>query len=437
MLITADWVVPVASPPIRDGAIHVRGSQIAAVGLAEDLKLETGDTDIHEYPGCIAMPGLVNAHTHLALSCLRGHVPPQPFAEWIRWIPVAWRALDDDDIAASISYGASRCIMSGTTVVGDIAYGPESIAIAGDAGLGGAFFWELLGMDAADIEQKLYDADFPSDPAAMCSTRSRCGLSPHAPYTSGPDLIRKLHSRAVAQGSAFAIHHAESDAEVQLLRDGTGPLADLAQRLAHGFEAPGVSATMYLAELGALEGSVLIHCTKVHPADMPVIARRAAGVVLCPRSNEYLRNGAPPAWRLAGARVRLALGTDSLASNDDLDLFEEARTLGRHEPRFAAQRLVEMLTMDGAAVLGLSDQFGTLEPGKQGDVAVYRIPPGNAPYEGLLGHAGRHSIEAVLSAGTWRVLHGAPTFGISLIERASHLAGQKAALAIDFESRAL
>ncbi|MDP2181683.1 MAG: amidohydrolase family protein [Actinomycetota bacterium] len=437
MLITADWVVPVASPPIRDGAILVRGAHIAAVGPAEELKRTAGDTDIQEYPGCIAMPGLVNAHTHLALSCLKGHIPPQPFTEWIKWIPIAWRALDGDDIAASISYGASRCIMSGTTVVGDIAYGPESISIAADAGLGGAFFWELLGVRAAAVEQKLYDADFPSDPPAMCSSRVRCGLSPHATYTSGPDLIRALHVRAIAQECSFAIHLAESYAEVQLLRDGTGPLADLAARLAHGFEAPGVSATMYLAELDALENAVLVHCTQTHAADMPVIARRSAGAVLCPRSNAYLHNGAPPAWRLAGARVRLALGTDSLASNDDLNLFEEARALRRLEPRFSAQRLVEMMTSEGATVLGLNNQFGTLEPGRQGDIAVYRIPPGNAPYEGLLGHAGRHTIEAVLSAGIWRVLHGAPAFSISPIERAAHLAGQKAALAIAFETRAL
>lgn len=436
MLVTADWVLPIGRPPIREGAVLVRGGMIAAVDSAQTLQADyTGAR--HDYPGCVLMPGLVNAHTHLALTCLKGVIPSMPFADWLSHIPIAYGALTGDDIAASISHGAIKAVASGTTVVGDIAYGPESVAIAADTGLGGTFYWEVLGISPAELAQELYNHEFPTDPTRGCSGRLRCGISPHAPYTSGPDLLKATHLIATAQHAGFAIHAAESDAETQLLSNGTGPLAHLAARLAHGFEPPKASTVAYLDRLGVLKGAVIVHGAKVLPTDIPALVRRARGVVLCPRSNEYLQNGKPPAWRYERAAVPLALGTDSLASNHDLDMFEEARALHAMEPRLDAHRLIEMITLGGARVLDMDDEFGTLAPGMQADLAIYRVPSADDPYRALFEVGGRGSVEAVLSAGIWRVLSGAPTFGVSVIERASHLAGQKAALAVALDGPTL
>jgi len=430
VLITADWVLPVGRPPIRNGGVLVNGASIVGIGHAEELAKVGLRGPRHDFPGCVVMPGLVNAHTHLAMSCLKDVVPPMAFHDWIARVPVAFRALSDDDIAASISYGAHRAVASGTTVVGDIAYGPESLAVCADCGLGGMFYWEVLGMSVDELAQRLYELEYPSDPGTGCSRRYRCGLSPHAVYTSGPDLLRATRKIAAGQGAGFALHVAESAAETELLRTGGGPLADVAARLAQGFTPPTSSPVSYLDCLGVLEDAIAVHMVRVLPTDIPRLARLRTRVVLCPRSNRYLQNGTAPAWRFERAGIPLALGTDSLASNTDLDLFEEARALRDCEPRFDAHRLIEMMTAGGAGVLGMDDAFGTLEQGKQADLVAYRVPQTSDPYEALLETARRSTVEAVLSAGIWRVLGGSLTTGIAVIERAAHLAGQRATLAV-------
>ena len=429
MLLTADWVVPVATPPIRNGAVIIRNSRIQEVGPLDTLREANTKEPVREFDGCTLMPGLVNAHTHLELTCLKDVIPSQPFAEWIRHMPNAYGALTADDLAASASYGAVLAIASGSTVVGDIAHGPESVAIAADTGLGGTFYWEVLGTNRKKLPYKLQAMEFPSDPGRVCRGRIRCGISPHSPYTSGPDLLRATHAISAAQCSAHAIHVAESDAEIELLRDGSGPLSGLAGRLAEDFTPPGIGAIGYLDGLGVLDDSTLIHCVKIFTSELTSMARRARGAVLCPRSNSYLLNGEAPAWRMHEAGVLLALGTDSLASNSDMDLFEEARALKEMEPRFEAEQIVSMLTHSGAKMLGLADSFGTLEPGNQADVSIFRVS-GNDPYEALLTSAGRYSVEAVMSAGVFRVIDGGPVFALSPVERASRLAREKAKIAV-------
>ncbi|MDO8987070.1 MAG: amidohydrolase family protein, partial [Coriobacteriia bacterium] len=418
MLITADWIVPVTGEPIRNGAVLLSRGRIAELGPANELIARNPDARIHNYPGCTLMPGLVNAHTHLAMSCLKGLIPSQPFHEWLKHIPVAWNALSDDDIAASIAMGALRSIASGVVAVGDIAYGPESISIAADTGLGGVFFWEILGIELEGLPQALYDAEYPSDPLRGCQGRLRCGISPHASYTSGPRLLQGTHKIAMAQSAAFAVHVAESPAEVELLMRGQGPLTRLSDRLAAGFEAPGITPVRYLDRLGVLEQALAIHCTRVTPGDIGVLAAKAAGVALCPRSNAYLEGGSAPIRALADSGVALGLGTDSLASNSDLDLFEEARALQALEPSLSARRIIEIMTREGAAALGIAGRFGSIEPGRDADFAIFAVS-GDDPHASLLANAGRSTIQAVMSAGVWRVLSSSPVMGVSRVERGS------------------
>jgi cytosine/adenosine deaminase-related metal-dependent hydrolase len=430
MLLTADWVVPASHSPIAQGAVRVHGSRISAVGTFEDLRSEFPGDAVHEYRGCTIVPGLVNAHTHLALTCLKGLVPPQPFHEWLTHMPRAIDALSSDDMAASATHGAILAIASGSTVVGDIAYGPEAVAIAADTGLGGTFFWEVFGIAPDELPERLHELEYPADPAQACSGRLRCGISPHAPYTSGPGLLQTTHSLAEAQQAAFAVHAAESDAEMQLLRDGTGPFEDLTRQMAPDFQVPGRGAVGYLDDLGVLEGALLIHCVKVLPVELPVLARRARGAVVCPRSNEYLHNGRAAVRRMLEAGVPVGVGTDSLASNHDMDLMEEVRAIREAEPEIPTEDLLKMATVWGAQVLGLEAQFGSLGRGKQADIVVYRVSEDD-PAEALIDQAGRSTVEAVVSGGVFRVIDGGAVFAVSPIERASHMARQKAAIALE------
>lgn len=399
MLVSAPWVLPVCSPPIRDGAVLVEGARIARVGTIAELAAAHPTARRRHFDGCTILPGLVNAHTHLAMTSLQGVAGPGDFATWISRIPAAWGALSPPEIRESIARGMRMSLAAGVTVVGDISYGPDSPDIGSQTGIGGVFFEEVLGIPAKDLPARLYEMRFP---ARHADARIRHGLTPHAPYTAGPGLIAAAHSAAASAGTPFAIHVAESAAETELLASGTGPLAAVAARVAVGFEAPGTSAVRYLDALGVLDGALAIHCVKVDADDAALLAAKTRGVAVCPRSNAYLGNGAPPVELLLAYGVTLGLGTDSLASNADLDLFEEARALARIAPTLTAEKIVAIMTLGGAKALGVEGDFGTLERGKQADLAIFEVL-GDDPHAALLAEASTHTLSAVLAAGEWRI----------------------------------
>jgi cytosine/adenosine deaminase-related metal-dependent hydrolase len=430
VLLTADWVIPVSGPPIRNGAILVKGHTIDEIGTIDDLAQKDPRAVRSDFPGCVITPGLVNAHTHLSLTVLGGLIPPQEFHDWIAHVPATVRALDQNDLAASASAGAIECLMTGATVVGDIAYGPEAPSAASDMGLAGTFFWEVLGIAGEDLERRLKEDDYPESPPKSCSGRARCGLSPHSPYTSGPSLLRAVRDLTRKHEVGFAVHIAESPAEVELIRDGTGPLAHLASRFATEFRTPGVTPVRYLHSLGALEGAVAVHCVHVPPADIPLLANQARGVVFCPRSNAYLNAGQAPVTRIMNAGARIGLGTDSSASNIDLDLLKELRVLIAGAPTISPERGLRIITIEGAEVLGLDDAFGSLEPGKQADISIWRMPSTDQPVRDLIEQGSGKSIEAVMSSGIWRIRSGQPAFPTGNIELAAKHAQIKAALAL-------
>ncbi len=407
LLISADWVLPVVSAPLRDGAVLVEGDRIAAVGARATLDAETAaDVERVHFPGCTITPGLVNAHTHLTLTALSGVVPPAPFHEWLPRLVSAMGPWDIGDHEASGVVGAQECLLAGVTVVGDIAYGAAEVASASRAGLGGVYYWELLGLDAEQIGEQLAYLRYPTSHDGY-GARVTAGLSPHSPYTSGPALLRAVHARACELGVPFAIHVAESAAESQLLRDGTGPLAEVAARTAHGFAPPGTSTVAYLAALGVLDDATAVHCCHLEDADRDLVARHARGVVTCPRSNRYLDNPPPAVAPLLSAGVAVGVGTDSSASNHDLDLMAEVREVASAEPGLPSEALLRMATATGARALGVGDRYGALAPGMQADVAVFALGQHDDAERSVIASAGRDTVRAVLSGGVWRVRDGA------------------------------
>jgi aminodeoxyfutalosine deaminase len=405
VLVHAEWVLPIVSAPIRDGAVLVRDGRIRNVGLLDDLVRDHPGEPVELNDGCILLPGLVNAHTHLALTVLGGLLPSVSFGEWLPLLVRAMRSLTPEALEASVALGARQCLESGVTVVGEIAYGAASRRIACETGLGGVFFWEVLGVTPDGLGPALEADGYPLPGEGIPeSSRVRAGISPHSPYTSGPGLLRAAHARALEEGAPYAIHVAESHAEAELFEQGSGALAGTAGRFAMGM-APGsgITPVHYLDGLGVLAGAVAIHCVQVTPVDIELLAAKTAGVVLCPRSNEFLREGPAPVSALEAAGARLALGTDSLASNIDLDLLDEARAVRSLAPHLPADRIVRMVTADGAETLGVGDAFGALAAGFEADLAVFRCESVGDPYEALVGCAGGASVAAVMSGGTWRV----------------------------------
>ena len=406
LLVSADWVLPVCARPIRDGAVLVDDGLIVAVGARSELEpLASEAAGREHFAGCSITPGLVNAHTHLTLSALSGVVPPAPFHEWLPRLVAALRPWEIADHEASGIIGAEESLARGVTVVGDIAYGAAEVVSASRAGLGGVYYWELLGLEPDDLAQQLAHLRYPSEPSAF-GPRVVCGLSPHSPYTSGPELLRAVHQRAEGLGVPLAIHTAESDAEIQLLRDGSGPLAAVASRTAAGFEPPGVSTTAYLAGLGVLSGATAVHCCHLEAGDVELLASNVRGVVTCPRSNRYLGNPPPQIAPLLDAGIPVGIGTDSSASNHDLDLMAELRELALAQPELGADTLLRIATMDGARAIGCSDRFGSLAAGMQADLAVFRATSDQRPAEAVIAGHGDEEVCAVMSGGAWRARDG-------------------------------
>lgn len=430
MIITADWVLPVSHPPIRQGAVYIKGRQIWDVGTVAELTERHPRAVLNEYRGCVVLPGLVNAHTHLSLTALAGLVPSMAFPDWLRRIATATRALDADDFAASASIGAIACLKTGATVVGDIAYGPEALSAAGDLGLGGVFFWEVLGIEAEDLPRTLEELEFPRDTTECAGGRLRCGVSPHAPYTSGPGLLAASHRLAMDRRAPFMVHVAESSHEVRLLVRGGGPLAPVAERLARGFTPPRTSPVTYLRDLGVLERTIAVHCVQVSRDEAEMLATHSRGVVLCPFSNRYLHNGAPPVATLHRFGVDMAIGTDSAASNDSIDLFAEARALAALDPELSERRLLSMLTLEGARVLGIDDLLGSLEPEKQADLTIVACPPTDDPAASVIQTGSPERVRAVMTAGAWRILDGQPVIVTTRLEEAAAAVRAKAAAAL-------
>ncbi|MFA5845009.1 MAG: amidohydrolase family protein [Coriobacteriia bacterium] len=427
MLVTADWVLPISEAPIPHGGVLVRGSRITAVGPADEIVRAHPKEPVTHRPGCALLPGLVDAHTHLSLSAMADVVGRLPFPDWLARVVRGVRILEPDDMAASVALGVHDCLRGGITAVGDVAYGPEPLATAADAGVAGVFFWEVLGISESEFVFTLAEREFPTASGGRCDGRTRCGISPHSVYTAGPGLLRATHRLSRENGLPFSLHVAESLAEMDLLVRGGGALAGVASRLAFGFRPPITSPVRYLSRLGVLEGTLAVHCVHLIKGDAHLLAQQSAGVVLCPRSNAFLGNGAPPVAELIEAGALVALGTDSAASNDGLDLFEEARALRSLEPGLTPRDVLRMMTADGAKALGLDEDFGTLEPKKQADIVAVRVGKTRDPESALVEMGGKETVDSVMTAGLWRVLGARPVFETLETERAASKVTEKVA----------
>ncbi len=416
MIVVAETVLPVCDEPIREGAVAVRGGVIVDVGPASDVASRWPEeaADTVELPGCILAPGLVNAHTHLALTALAGLAPPAPMEDWLPRVTRAVVGLDPEDFAVASAFGTLECFASGTTAVVDIVYDAGGARASAGLGLAGAFCWEVLGMPADEMPASLARRGWPGPEVAEAlgpEDRVETGLSPHTPYTAGPGLLRAAHDLARRHGVPFVVHVAESAAEAALLQGEDSPFAERAARLAHGFEPPGVSPVAYLDRLGALDDAVCVHAVHIDDTDATLLAAKARGVVLCPRSNAWLGNGEPPVVALRLAGVRLAVGTDSAASNNDLDLFAEMRALRALDPTITPAEALWMMTLAGAQLLGMAGSLGSIAVGVQADLVAVSadVAEGSDPVEAFLAAGGPGTVRDVMAAGEWVVRDGAFT----------------------------
>ena len=375
----AKWVIPVCSPPIRDGVVAVDGTRIAYVGTVDDAP----DGIDEQLGDVVLMPGLVNAHCHLELTAMRGFLEDLDFQRWILRLTSARRAiLDDDALLASARYGIEEGIRAGITSYADTCSSGLVMRAMRDAGVRGIMYQEVFGPDPAQCEQSIAGLREKISSLRYLETPLvRVGVSPHAPYTVSDDLFRATAALAREQSLPIAVHIAESEVEESLVVDGSGSFAEGLRRRGIPVSPRAASPIQLLASLGVLEGgALLIHCVRVDRSDITSIASSQSGVAHCPASNAKLGHGTAPLDELLVAGIAVGLGSDSMASNNRMDILDEARlALLAQRARIRSFEVpepvdvLELATVGGARAIGLESVVGTLEPGKQADLAAFSL----------------------------------------------------------------
>ncbi len=404
-------VCPVDRPAIDRGVVEIEAGRIV---------------EIHSRPhggtrnlGNVAIvPGLVNAHTHLEFSNLEAPLrPPHPFAAWIGAVVAERRrrtgkaATGGDAERDPLARGLAECFATGTTLIGDIATGTLDEADDRPAMVEALTteriirFRELLAPTAAGVASTWASADADLQQVEQLAAGARCGLSPHAPYTVTGDLLEQAVERAVQDDRPVAMHLAETREELELLEQGSGPLVEMLMRIGQWSPGnrPGTRPIDLLRVLSRAPQSLIVHGNYLTRDELQFLASHSQmSLVHCPRTHAYFGHARSPLRESLELGVNVALGTDSRASNPDLNLWEEARTVARLFPEIAPQDVLRLATVNGARALGLADRHGIIAPGRRADLCCIRL--GHSDGDLLRGlFATDAAVTGVMQAGRWLV----------------------------------
>jgi cytosine/adenosine deaminase-related metal-dependent hydrolase len=387
--LTARWIFPVSSPPIADGVIIIAGERIVSVepraGRSADMDL--GDAAI--------LPGFVNAHTHLDLSGLRGKCPPcADFTAWLRQVIAHRRSMSPQQIEADIRAGLAESLRHGTTLLGDISGDGGSWDSLANAPLRAVVFREMLGLPEARASGAWERLDRWLE-SRIATPTCRPGVSPHAPYS----VRSSLFFAASTRGVPVAVHLAETAAEQELLILGRGAFVPFLRDLDVWAPDGLAEDTQHVLNLlNGLSPTLLVHCNYLEPAaNIP----DNCTIVYCPRTHCAFGHAPHPFRQFFKRGIRVALGTDSLASNPDLSILAEMRHLHRHYPDTPGDVLLRMATLASAEALGWAEETGSLEAGKSADLVVVPLEIGakTDPLQALL--ESDLPVQKVLCRGKW------------------------------------
>ncbi len=391
--LTARWIFPVAGPPLSDGTITLRGDTIEDVSPRGNRKADEdlGNTAI--------IPGLVNVHTHLDLSGARGQIPPtdpEHFTDWLRGVIAYRRSRTQEQVQADIQTGLAECLRFGTTLLGDITADGGSWDAIATAQVRAVVFRELIGLSTERAEAARV-AGWDWYQAHIATETCQPGLSPHSPYSARDTLILGVTD----QRFTVAIHLAESPGELELVRSRTGPFVPFLQELGAWDESGLINSIERVVVRYRLAGNALfVHGNYLQPENARYF-HGGMSLAYCPRTHAAFKHPPHPFREFLARGARVCLGTDSLASNPDLDILAEARFVYQQYPDFSGDQLLQMVTLSGAEALGWSDVCGSLEMGKSADLVVVPLPDREAdPHDLLLAdHPGNRR---TMFRGAWR-----------------------------------
>jgi cytosine/adenosine deaminase-related metal-dependent hydrolase len=385
-LLHADALVLGDGAAVIDGAIVIGpGGEIVAAGPAAAVLPMHAGARVERVRGVI-LPGLVNAHTHLELSALRGRVPGGAgFVPWVEQLIGARNEIAPESDGSAIEQAVLELVGLCTVAVGEVTNSLAAVPALSRAGLSGCVFHEVFGVERAPLEARVAQLSgmVAERLGTWPSTELAYAPSPHTLYTTHPDVVRKLVRTGAERGARLSLHLAEHAAERRFLAQGDGPVAEWYEtrlKLRRDLlEWPGQSPVAFADSLGALSPDViLVHLTDARPEELELVARRGCPVVLCPRSNLFIETRLPPLLAIREAGIAAGLGTDSLASNASLDVLAEARALWDRFPSVPASELISMATWGSARALGRTD-LGRIIAGARPGLFCIEGNPGSDP----------------------------------------------------------
>ena len=397
MIIRARTVATMDGPPIEDGGVVISGNRIIEVGEYPGVSALHSGQETVDLGEQALLPGLINAHCHLDYTCLRGKIPSRKsFADWIRAINAEKAKLGADDYLASITDGFAEAKRFGTTTVANLTAFPELVSQI-RLPIRAWWFAELIDLRSPERADELVDLAIKS-----LKSQEKWGLAPHALFTASRDLYRRCEEVARHENVLLTTHLAESREEMEMFRDGSGPLYEFMKSIGRPmedcgdetplerlFDAP-PSTSLATGSGRALQNWIVAHLNELAESDFDLLetAKRRFHVVHSPRSHGYFAHSRFPFEKLRALGLNICLGTDSLASNEILSLFAEMRAFQRSEPGISPAKILEMVTVNSALALHQENALGRIQPGLQADLVAIACSGGGNLFEEIVAFDG-------------------------------------------------
>ena len=382
----AKWIFPVGQAAIENGIVICEQGKIREVGSRGDHSCST----VFDFGEQAIVPGLVNANTHLEFSDLAQPLgnPTAGFTNWILDV-IAYRkandtaptaALSDSSKDLAIESGITESATAGVVAIGEIATNPWSFEAYQSAfesfAMRGVVFHEQLGNNPLEAFAK---SNAISAAVNRFDVRNwTAAISPHAPYSTALTLFQTLVAAASQSKTRVAIHLAETIEEIEFIETGAGPFSEMLKQLDIPFKRPSgvINVGDYLKTLAQTE-ALIVHGNYLNVEELEFIAQHDnLNVVFCPRTHAYFGHDEYPLRTMLDLKINVAVGTDSRASNPDLDLFEELKQIASTQNAVSAREILRMGTQSGARALGLEKLLGTIEPEMSSQLCVVSHPDG-------------------------------------------------------------
>ena len=395
MIIRARTIVTMDGAPIGNGAVAVSENRIVDVGKFGEIQTRNAG-EILDLGEQALLPGLINAHCHLDYTCLRGKIPPQKsFADWIRTINTEKSALRPKDYIASINDGFAEARRFGTSTIANLTAFPELIPQI-QPPIRTSWFPELIDIRAPERANELVDVAIESVGKAQPEPARRgegppWGLAPHTLFTASKELFRRCEQIAQRDNIWLTTHLAESREEMQMFRDASGPLYEFLKNIGRPMDDCGNETPLglFVGALGegALPRWIVAHLNELTESDFELLEKSARKfhIVHCPRSHDYFGHSRFAFERLRSLRFNVCLGTDSLASNESLSLFDEMHAFQKNSPSVCPEEILRMVTVNPARALQQEDRLGRIRPGFWADLMAIQCSEHNNLFEEIVG----------------------------------------------------